>query len=274
MGIDSVETLLRENLHWASGMARRHYRGYAWCEDLEAVAVESLWNHAGAYLELSWPQPFRQFASVRVLRDVHDAYRRLERQRFRRLGDAGRSHLTPVSLDEVGEDGERSLVEEIAAPEPDEDEAEALRAIPLVADERRRLVLVLTMADWCLAEIAEVLGVTESRVGQILRQASSDLRRKIEGIPTWKPPPPRSIGQLPKPGIVDAVPEVEAADLSDLMTTAEVAKTFRVSQRVVGNWAADGKVGSVRTPGGGLRILRSDVERLLRESYQPRGGAA
>lgn len=48
-----------------------------------------------------------------------------------------------------------------------------------------------------------------------------------------------------------------------LMTPAEVAGEFRVSIASVRRWAAAGRIGSIRTPGGHRRFRRSEVEALL-----------
>lgn len=50
-----------------------------------------------------------------------------------------------------------------------------------------------------------------------------------------------------------------------LMTPAEVAHLFRVDPKTVTRWAATGRIGSIRTPGGHRRFRASEVERLLGE---------
>jgi len=49
----------------------------------------------------------------------------------------------------------------------------------------------------------------------------------------------------------------------NLMTTAEVAATFRVDPRSVTRWAKQGHLTSIRTPGGRRRYRESEVRRLL-----------
>ncbi|GAA0286877.1 hypothetical protein GCM10009527_097980 [Actinomadura nitritigenes] len=51
----------------------------------------------------------------------------------------------------------------------------------------------------------------------------------------------------------------------DLMKTSEVAAAFRVAPGTVGRWADEGKLDSVRTPGGQRRFYRSQVEQLMRQ---------
>lgn len=48
-----------------------------------------------------------------------------------------------------------------------------------------------------------------------------------------------------------------------LLTPAEVADKFRVDPKTVTRWAAAGKVGSIRTPGGHRRFRESEIRALL-----------
>jgi excisionase family DNA binding protein len=65
-----------------------------------------------------------------------------------------------------------------------------------------------------------------------------------------------------------------------LLTPGEVAALFRVDPKTVTRWAAAGRIGSIRTPGGHRRFRESEVRALLEgeglvepadESQQPRG---
>ncbi len=49
----------------------------------------------------------------------------------------------------------------------------------------------------------------------------------------------------------------------NLLRSQEVAEIFDVTERTVINWAAAGKLPSLRTIGGHLRFRREDVLRLL-----------
>ena len=49
-----------------------------------------------------------------------------------------------------------------------------------------------------------------------------------------------------------------------LLTPAEVAALFRVDPKTVTRWAAAGRIGSLRTPGGHRRFRESEVRALLR----------
>ncbi len=49
-----------------------------------------------------------------------------------------------------------------------------------------------------------------------------------------------------------------------LLTPGEVAAMFRVDPKTVTRWAATGKIGSVRTPGGHRRYAETEVRALLR----------
>jgi len=54
-----------------------------------------------------------------------------------------------------------------------------------------------------------------------------------------------------------------------LMTSGEVAKIFRVDPKTVSRWAKQGRLQSVKTPGGHRRFLRTEVTKLLNTSFQP-----
>ena len=49
-----------------------------------------------------------------------------------------------------------------------------------------------------------------------------------------------------------------------LLTPGEVASLFRVDPKTVTRWAASGRLGSIRTPGGHRRFRESEVRALLR----------
>lgn len=53
------------------------------------------------------------------------------------------------------------------------------------------------------------------------------------------------------------------ADLEKWLTRSEVAQLFRVSTTTVSKWALEGKIPSVKTPGGWRRYRESDVLALL-----------
>ena len=53
-----------------------------------------------------------------------------------------------------------------------------------------------------------------------------------------------------------------------LLTPGEVATLFRVDPKTVTRWAAAGRIGSIRTPGGHRRFRESEVRALLRGEGQ------
>lgn len=64
-----------------------------------------------------------------------------------------------------------------------------------------------------------------------------------------------------------------------LLTPGEVATLFRVDPKTVTRWAAAGRIGSIRTPGGHRRFRESEVRALLVDGTsgipeQPAGPAA
>lgn len=58
--------------------------------------------------------------------------------------------------------------------------------------------------------------------------------------------------------------EEVSVDTGDrLLTPGEVAALFRVDPKTVTRWAAAGRIGSIRTPGGHRRFRESEVKALL-----------
>ena len=54
-----------------------------------------------------------------------------------------------------------------------------------------------------------------------------------------------------------------AATPDRLLTPGEVATLFRVDPKTVTRWAAAGRIGSIRTPGGHRRFREGEVRALL-----------
>jgi excisionase family DNA binding protein len=89
----------------------------------------------------------------------------------------------------------------------------------------------------------------------------AQLRRPVEVVE-----PVTMLRQVPKNGSVGPTrgrPSVTAGDAPQLLRSHEVATIFDVTERTVINWAAAGKLPSLRTIGGHLRFRRDDVMRLL-----------
>jgi excisionase family DNA binding protein len=47
------------------------------------------------------------------------------------------------------------------------------------------------------------------------------------------------------------------------LTPGEVANIFRVDPKTVSRWAKDGRLSSIRTPGGHNRFRESEIRKLL-----------
>jgi excisionase family DNA binding protein len=63
---------------------------------------------------------------------------------------------------------------------------------------------------------------------------------------------------------LDVQDEEVSVDTGDrLLTPGEVAALFRVDPKTVTRWAAAGRIGSIRTPGGHRRFRESEVRALL-----------
>lgn len=56
---------------------------------------------------------------------------------------------------------------------------------------------------------------------------------------------------------------------SEFYTAREVATLWRVSVKTIARWAADGKIPSVRTPGGQRRFPRTAIDTHLHDATHP-----
>lgn len=56
---------------------------------------------------------------------------------------------------------------------------------------------------------------------------------------------------------------VVAMATHELLSTSDVADAFKVSVVTASRWLRNGKIPSVRTPGGYYRVRREDVDQLL-----------
>ena len=67
----------------------------------------------------------------------------------------------------------------------------------------------------------------------------------------------------------DKVGNVTIDDTEPLLTPQQVAAMFRVDPKTVTRWAASGRIGSIRTPGGHRRFRESEIRALLAELTMP-----
>lgn len=56
----------------------------------------------------------------------------------------------------------------------------------------------------------------------------------------------------------------DAVEPQEYLTPGEVAALFRVDPKSVTRWGKEGRLRSIRTPGGHRRFFRAEVEALLR----------
>jgi excisionase family DNA binding protein len=100
----------------------------------------------------------------------------------------------------------------------------------------------------------------------LARQMSAQLAQLRRPVDTVEPV--AVLRQVPKNGQVSAPRNggrttSATTDAPQLLRSHEVATIFDVTERTVINWAAAGKLPSLRTIGGHLRFRRDDVMRLL-----------
>jgi excisionase family DNA binding protein len=55
-----------------------------------------------------------------------------------------------------------------------------------------------------------------------------------------------------------------------LLTPGQVARMFHVDRQTITRWAATGRLGSIRTPGGHHRFRETEVNGLLADTAQRR----
>ena len=56
---------------------------------------------------------------------------------------------------------------------------------------------------------------------------------------------------------------------TELLTTVDVSKLFKVSRQAVAAWIGSGKLPAFRTPGGRYRVRRSDILRFFQTNNHP-----
>jgi excisionase family DNA binding protein len=107
-------------------------------------------------------------------------------------------------------------------------------------------------------------------MGALARQLGghlSQLRRPADG----QEPRPilQQVPKAPPPPIKQTRSGQSNGDAPHLLRSHEVASIFDVTERTVINWAAAGKLPSLRTIGGHLRFRRDDVMKLLSGASEP-----
>lgn len=125
-------------------------------------------------------------------------------------------------------------------------------------DRSGSVVGVIAVLDRWLRQLTKreqrAMGALARQMGGQLTQ----LRRPVDGA-TARPPVIHRIAKANSaPSRVSG-----AADAPQLLRSHEVASIFDVTERTVINWAAAGKLPSLRTIGGHLRFRRDDVMKLL-----------
>lgn len=153
-------------------------------EEIESAALLGLVQAARRFEP---PGDFVAYAGARIRGAIQDEIRR-HMPAGQRRRDRGSPPPSPtLSLDQLIEDGTAGAAEACAwSPEDASDQLDGRRALadlaPLLRrlDRRQRLVVRLNAEGRTERAIGEILGVTESRVCQILRSARRKLRRWVE----------------------------------------------------------------------------------------------
>lgn len=132
--------------------------------------------------------------------------------------------------------------------------------MPMVSPEGQVIGVVVVLDRW----LRQVSRREHRALSAVARQASEHLARICSS-----PLPTPVVEVAPEPhgdplaGLVGLRRGATMPDGQQLMRSHEVAVLFDVTERTVINWAASGKLPSLRTIGGHLRFRREDVASLL-----------
>lgn len=131
------------------------------------------------------------------------------------------------------------------------------------------LIGVVVVMDRWLRQLTKREQRAMTALARLLTAELSQLRRPLDVAATPGPMDSRTAAfhrpsrSAPSPGGHTPRPAVNAVEAPQLLRSHEVATIFDVTERTVINWAAAGKLPSLRTIGGHLRFRRDDVMRLL-----------
>lgn len=124
---------------------------------------------------------------------------------------------------------------------------------------------VVAVMDRWLRQLTKREQRAMTALGRQMAAQLTELRRPAEALGTLP-----VLRQMPAKPVVAPAPSRStgrssgaAGDAPQLLRSHEVATIFDVTERTVINWAAAGKLPSLRTIGGHLRFRRDDVMRLL-----------
>jgi excisionase family DNA binding protein len=121
---------------------------------------------------------------------------------------------------------------------------------------------VVAVMDRWLRQLSKREQRAMSALGRQITVQLAQLRRPVDTVE-----PVAVLRQVPKNGSVAPSRAGRSSSVTgeapQLLRSHEVATIFDVTERTVINWAAAGKLPSLRTIGGHLRFRRDDVMRLL-----------
>jgi excisionase family DNA binding protein len=121
---------------------------------------------------------------------------------------------------------------------------------------------VVAVMDRWLRQLSKREQKAMPALGRQIAGQLVQLRRPVEAVEPFA-----VLRQVPKSGSVGPTrtsrSSTATGDAPQLLRSHEVATIFDVTERTVINWAAAGKLPSLRTIGGHLRFRRDDVMRLL-----------
>jgi RNA polymerase sigma factor (sigma-70 family) len=183
-----VERLVRDNRAWAMAIGRRRAAqagGNLWSGDAESAALEGLWQAAQRWEPSGTTDNFRGWAYRRVMGAVIDEYRKLTHpRRVIRCSSCngtndlcetchGTGHPMPpktFSLNHPSIAGFEPVAPSDDSDDLTSDELRDLAGIALDEKHRQGILSLLDGNGW--PRVAEELGVTESRISQIVKESA------------------------------------------------------------------------------------------------------
>lgn len=182
--------LIANHYHYVRGWAQAYVRAnglYAVADDVTSDALLALVMLAGKYDPEGTPHgTFREYLSSRLRHRVIDLLRQRTGRTHSGRFEARKSVRRPVSLDTfLNADGDTvSLADTVEDPDSSEafmalELAETMREAAASLTDRQLQIVRLYASGWTMAKIGAQLGVTESRISQVMCDVRARVRSSM-----------------------------------------------------------------------------------------------
>lgn len=170
--MNTKETLVLQYLPLANKLAyqkKRSLPDFVDVEDLKSAAYLGLVEAANRF-DSKFDVAFSTFAYPRIFGAIHDYLR--EQGWFKR-GD-----LTPVMSLDSAFDNQDCVLRDTIPSKPNDNTKENLEAITLGLDDQDKAIIsYYFVEEYSMKEIGEIIGISESRVSQLLKSCKSKIRQ-------------------------------------------------------------------------------------------------